>query len=187
MGSNPSGHPLTVVINSVVNSLYLRYCWYAIAKEKRWWKTPLFGDKVSAMTYGDDNIMTVAEGYDDFNHTAIADQLAKVSIKYTMADKDAESVPFISLSEASFLKHYAVWDEELNLYRSPIENDSIAKMLHTHLKSKILSMEQSSAEAIQNAALKYFEFGREVYTLRKSQLEEVARAAPIVTGKHLSN
>ena len=179
MGSNPSGHPLTVVINSVVNSLYLRYCWYAIAQEKKWWRTPLFGDKVSVMTYGDDNIMTVAKGYDDFNHTAIAEQLAKVSITYTMADKEAESVPFISLSEASFLKHYAVWDEELNLYRSPVEDASIAKMLHTHLKSKILSMEQSSAEAIQNVALKYFECGREVYTSRKLQLEEVARAAGI--------
>jgi len=179
MGSNPSGHPLTVVINSLVNSLYLRYCWYAIAKEKGWWKTPVFGSKVSAMTYGDDNIMTVAEGYDDFNHTAIAEQLAKVSIKYTMADKDAESVPFIPLQSASFLKHFAVWDEELGLFRSPVEEDSIAKMLHAHLKSKVLTMEQSSAEAIQNVALKYFEYGREVYTLRKSQLEEVARAAGI--------
>lgn len=174
MGSNPSGHPLTVVINSFVNSLYLRYCWYAIAREKRWWKVPIFNTKVSAMTYGDDNIMTVAKGYDDFNHTAIADQLAKVSIKYTMADKDAPSVPFISLQEASFLKHFAVWDDELNLYRSPVEEDSIAKMLHTHLKSKVLTMEQSSAEAIQNVALKYFEFGREVYTMRRKQLEEVA-------------
>jgi len=179
MGSNPSGHPLTVVINSFVNSLYLRYCWYAIAKENGWWKVPLFNTKVSAMTYGDDNIMTVAKGYDEFNHTTIAAQLAKVSIKYTMADKDAESVPFIHLSEASFLKHYAVWDGELGLYRSPVEEDSIAKMLHTHLKSKILTMEQSSAEAIQNVALKYFECGREVYTSRKSQLEEVARASGI--------
>jgi len=179
MGSNPSGHPLTVVINSFVNSLYLRYCWYAIAQEKKWWSVPLFNSKVSAATYGDDNIMTVAKGYDDFNHTAIADQLAKVSIKYTMADKDAESVPFMPLEDCSFLKHYAVWDEELGLYRSPVEEDSIAKMLHTHLKSKVLTMEQSSAEAIQNVALKYFEFGREVYTSRVAQLEQVAREAGI--------
>jgi len=179
MGSNPSGHPLTVVINSFVNSLYLRYCWYAIAKEKRWWKVPRFNTKVSAITYGDDNIMTVAKGYDDFNHTAIAEQLARVSIKYTMADKDAESVPFINLQDASFLKHFAVWDDELKLYRSPVEEDSIAKMLHTHLESKVLSLEQSSAEAIQNAALKYFECGREVYTKRVVQLEQVAHDAGV--------
>ena len=179
MGSNPSGHPMTVVINSFVNSLYLRYCWYAIAKSKGWRKVPTFNEKVALMTYGDDNIMTVAEGYDDFNHTAIAEQLAEVGITYTMADKEAKSVPFINLSEASFLKHYAVWDDELDLYRSPVEEDSIAKMLHTHLESKVLSKEQSSAEAIQNAALKYFEFGREVYTKRVAQLEQVARDSGI--------
>lgn len=179
MGSNPSGHPLTVVINSLVNSLYMRYTYYAIAKKKNWWRVPQFSNVVSLMTYGDDNIMTVAKGYDDFNHTAIAGELSEVGIKYTMADKEAESVPFINLGDASFLKHFAVYDEELELYRSPVEEASIAKMLHTHLKSKVLTMEQSSAEAIQNAALKYFECGREVYTLRKSQLEEVARAAGI--------
>lgn len=41
-------------------------------------------------------------------------------------------------------------------------------------------MEQSSAEAIQNVALKYFEYGRDVYELRKSQLEQVARESGIL-------
>jgi hypothetical protein len=180
MGSNPSGHPLTVIVNSFVNSLYLRYCWYAIAAEKRWWRVPLFWHKVSVKTYGDDNIMTVARGYDDFNHTAVMKQLAKVGITYTMADKEAESVPFIPLQSASFLKHYAVWDDELELYRAPVEEDSIAKMLHTHLESKVLSTKQSSAEAIQNVALKYFEFGKEEYDKRKSQLEDVARVSGVL-------
>jgi hypothetical protein len=175
MGSNPSGHPLTVVINSLVNSLYMRYTYYSIAKKKGWWRVPRFDQVVSLMTYGDDNIMTVARGYDDFNHTAIAQELAAVDIKYTMADKDAESVPFVNLGDASFLKHYAKYDEELKLYRSPVEEDSIAKMLHAHKKSEMLTMEQSSAEAIQNVALKYFEFGREVYTQKVAELKEVAQ------------
>jgi hypothetical protein len=179
MGSNPSGHPLTVVINSMVNSLYMRYAYYAIAQEKGWWRVPQFDVVVALMTYGDDNIMTVLKGYDDINHTAIAAKFAEVGIKYTMADKDAESVPFIHLKDASFLKHFAKWDKELELYRSPVEEDSIAKMLHAHLESKVLTQEQSSAEAIQNVALKYFEFGREVYTERKSQLEEVAHKSGI--------
>jgi hypothetical protein len=179
MGSNPSGHPLTVVINSLVNSLYMRYVYYAIAREKRWWRVPRFDQVVSLMTYGDDNIMTVAKGYDDFNHTAIAAKLAEVDIKYTMADKDAESVPFVNLADASFLKHYAKYDEELKLYRSPVEEDSIAKMLHSHKKSDVLSMEQSSAEAIQNVALKYFEFGREVYTQKVAELQKVAQLSGI--------
>lgn len=179
MGSNPSGHPLTVVINSLVNSLYMRYTYYAIARDKGWWRTPLFSKVVSLMTYGDDNIMSVKEGYDDFNHTAIAAEFVKVGIKYTMAEKEAESVPFINLSDASFLKHFAVYDPELGLFRSPVEEGSIAKMLHAHLKSKVLTMDQSSAEAIQNVALKYFEFGRDVYTEKVQQLRQVAMESGI--------
>jgi hypothetical protein len=180
MGSNPSGHPLTVIINSMVNSLYLRYCWVAIGTREGWIRIPRFSDCVSATTYGDDNLMSVHHRYSAFNHTAIAAILAEADVEYTMADKGAKSVPFIKLEKASFLKHFAKWDPELQIYRAPVEEDSIAKMLHTHLKSKVLTMEQSSAEAIQNTALKYFEFGREVYELRRSQLEEVARETGIV-------
>lgn len=178
-GSNPSGHPLTVIINSLVNSLYLRYVYYKIAADEGWFRVPPFNRAVAAMTYGDDNIMTVKKGFDAFNHTRVAAELAEVGITYTMADKDAESVPFINLGDASFLKHFAKWDAELGLYRSPVEEASIAKMLHTHLESGVLSMEQSSAEAIQNVALKYFEFGREVYEEKVAELREVANASGI--------
>jgi len=180
MGSNPSGHPMTVVVNSMVNSLYMRYVYYAIARDKRWWRVPPFKEACSLMTYGDDNIFTVAKSFDAFNHTAIAEKFSEVGITYTMADKEAESVPFITLDEASFLKHFARFDEEFQLYRSPVEEDSIAKMLHTHLKSETLNMKQSSAEAIQNVALKYFECGKDIYDMRVNQLEEVARKTGIL-------
>lgn len=178
-GSNPSGHPLTVIINSLVNSLYMRYAYYTIAEEDRWWKVPLFREIVALMTYGDDNIMTVKKGYKAVNHTRIAAVFSAMGIKYTMADKDAESVPYIHLSTASFLKHFAVWDEEMKLYRCPVEEGSIAKMLHAHLKSDVLTKEQSAAEAIKNVALKKFEFGREEYTKTVSQLEQVAKDSGI--------
>ncbi|BAP16719.1 predicted replication-associated protein [Asterionellopsis glacialis RNA virus] len=179
-GSNPSGHPLTVIINSLVNSLYMRYAYYTIAKEESWWRTPAFREVVSLMTYGDDNIMSVKKGYPGINHTRIAEVFASMGIKYTMADKDAESVPYIDLSTASFLKHFAVWDDELKLYRCPCEEGSIAKMLHAHMQSGVLSMEQSSAEAISNVSLKYFEFGREVYEEKRDQLMQVANESGIM-------
>jgi hypothetical protein len=174
-GSNPSGHPLTVIINSLVNSLYLRYCYYSI-HSKKWFKSklPLFHKVVAALTYGDDNKMGVAKGYEWFNHTAIANELGECGIVYTMADKEAASVPFIHADDASFLKHYAVWDDELKLYRAPIEEASIQKMLHTHMSSKFLTKEEQAGEAITNAAAAYFQFGRETYTKRIAQLAEVA-------------
>jgi hypothetical protein len=179
-GSNPSGHPLTVIINSLVNSLYMRYAYYTIAEEDGWLRIPPFCKVFALMVYGDDNVGTVKKGYPSINYTRIASVFQSMGIKYTMADKDAESVPYIHLSEASFLKHFAVWDDELKLYRSPCEEGSIAKMLHSHMESGVLSMEQSSAEAISNAALKYFEFGREVYEEKRCQLMDVARESGLM-------
>ena len=179
LGSNPSGHPLTVIINSIVNSLYIRYAYYVIAKEDRWWNVPIFHKVCNLITYGDDNEMGVKPGYDSFNHTRIAEVLARSGIVYTMADKEAESVPYIKLTEASFLKHYPVWNEELNLYTARIEEDSVAKMLHTHMKSTELTPQQHSCEALQNVARCWFGYGREYYTRRVPELYEIARRAGI--------
>jgi hypothetical protein len=172
-GSNPSGHPLTVVTNSLVNSLYMRYVYYKIAAEEKWWKTPLFKEVVALMTYGDDNIMSVKKGYDAYNHTNVARVLSESDIIYTMADKEAKSVPFIDGSEAGFLKHDAVWDEELQLYRAKIDESSISKMLHAHGKSSI-SEDLHAACTIRDALDKYAHFGDEIYTKRCAQLRQVA-------------
>lgn len=173
-GSNPSGHPLTVVINSLVNSLYMRYAYYEIARKDRWRRTPLYCKVMKTYNYGDDNINGVKKGYSQINHTRISAELAEADIEYTMADKDAKSVPYISLSEAGFLKHKAIWDPELKLYRAQIEPDSIAKMLYCHVRSKVMTPEEHSAEAIHNVAAKYFDYGREVYTKRVEQLHKLA-------------
>ena len=178
-GSNPSGHPLTVVTNSLVNSLYMRYVYYKIAAEEKWWRVPLFKEVVALMTYGDDNIMSVKKGYDAYNHTNIARVLSECDITYTMADKEAESVPFIDGSEAGFLKHNAVWDDELQLYRARIEESSISKMLHAHGRSAI-NEQLHAACTIKDALDKYAHFGDEIYTKRCAQLKQVAEECNII-------
>lgn len=179
-GSNPSGHPLTVVINSIVNSLYMRYCYFEIAKTDNWWKVPRFNKVVSLMTYGDDNIMSVKEGYDGFNHTRVAAVLHDAGIEYTMADKESASVPYITAAETGFLKHTAVYDDTLGLYRAVIDENSIQKTLHTHIRSDVLSEEMHSASAITDVLDKYFHFGEDVYNKRKAELEQVAQECKLV-------
>jgi hypothetical protein len=67
-GSNPSGHPLTVIVNSLANSLYMRYCYTVLSPQK---SCTDFQDNVALMTYGDDNVMGVSPKAPFFNHTAI--------------------------------------------------------------------------------------------------------------------
>lgn len=171
-GSNPSGHPLTVIINNIMNSLYLRYAYYVIHDGE---KVPPFCDVIALMCYGDDNAMGVGESETKFNHTRVSEELAKVGIKYTMADKEAESVPYIKFSEVSFLKRFFVWNEDVGQYVAPIEEASISKSLHNYMKRKGSDTlpEKIAADAIKNAQREYFRHGRDVYTTRMDQLAKV--------------
>lgn len=170
-GSNPSGHPLTVIINGLANSIYMRYV-YAELNPKGF-IPETFKEDVILMTYGDDNFMNVREGCDWFNHTAIQNLLASVGIKYTMADKEAESVPYIHISEVSFLKRTFRYDNDLNCYVAPLEHDSINKMLTMQVKSKTVSEQAQSLAAIQSAIREYFFYGKEEFEKRRVILKNI--------------
>jgi hypothetical protein len=175
IGTNPSGNSLTVIINSMVNSMYMRYAYYDIFWSKLG-QLPPFNEVVSLLCYGDDNKMSVKEGYDEFNHTSVSESLSAINVIYTMADKQAESVPFINTSQASFLKRDAVWCDEIKAYKAPLEEASICKSLHTVCKSDYLSMDEQCAEVISNANREYFQYGREKFEKRHAQLRMIATA-----------
>lgn len=123
----PSGQPLTVEMNSIVNSLLMRMTFFTIMdRHYSHIKNPRFRDYVRLATYGDDNVLGVHDDIPLYNHTMIQSVFAEWGIKYTMADKDADSVPYLSIEEVSFLKRKFFEHEDLGLV-APIEKDSITK------------------------------------------------------------
>lgn len=173
-GSNPSGHPLTVIINNIVNSLYLRYAYYSMHEGEE--DIPDFDEVIALLCYGDDNAAGVSELEIKFNHTTLAAELAKIGITYTMADKEAESIPFIPFSEVTFLKRWFRWCDESQNYKAPIEEASIAKSLHNYMKRKGSDVlpEEIAAQVIRGANFEFFHWGREIFERRRSQLMEIA-------------
>jgi hypothetical protein len=169
--SNPSGHPLTVVINGIVNSIYMRLAYGDLNPEG--FKLDTFKRDVTLMTYGDDNMMVITPGCDWFNHTSIQNKLAEYGIGYTMADKEAESVPFITMLEVSFLKRTFRYDEDLGYYTAPLEHESINKMLTVQLRSKSICAEAQSVAAIHSAIREYFFYGKKTFEYRRKILNEI--------------
>lgn len=181
-GSNPSGHPLTVIINSIVNSLYMRYVWKMTQHDLR-----TFKQWVALMTYGDDNAMGVKEGAENFDHSIIQSELAKIGVVYTMADKEAVSRPYIEMHEVSFLQREWIYREELGAYVARLNENSIEKGLLFYMPSKVESKEALHAIALENALREYFFYGREIYetkrefftrTLAQYDLEAYVRPFP---------
>jgi hypothetical protein len=169
-GSNPSGHPLTVIINSLVNSLYMRYCYYVQNPKK---EVESFKKNVALMTYGDDNVAGVNRECDFFNHTVVQNTLARVGVKYTMADKESQSVPFIHINDVEFLKRKWRWEAELESYVCPLAEASIHKMLTRTVKSKVVSDRMQAASILDTACREYFWYGREVFEQKRKEFMDI--------------
>lgn len=173
-GSNPSGHPLTVIINGIVNSLYMRYCYIML---RPLGVSDTFKKNVSLMTYGDDNIMGVSNTTPWFNHTAIQKVLCDVDIGYTMADKDAVSVPYITIDESNFLKRTWRWDEDIGAFVAPLDRSSIEKMLTVCVAKKNIGRPQHSMQVIATALREYFWYGREEFETSLIKFQDIVHKA----------
>jgi len=105
-GGNPSGNPMTAIINTIVNAVYMRYVYAKIM--------PLdqssmidFHRNVKMFIYGDDNIIAIRpEIRSFFNMQTVSREFAKLGITYTTADKQnaEEALPYDTLENLSFLK-----------------------------------------------------------------------------------
>jgi hypothetical protein len=169
-GSNPSGHPLTVIINGLANALYMRYCYAKLSPNG---SAKDFKKHVALMTYGDDNIMGVSKDASFFNHTTIQMVLADAGITYTMADKETESIPYIHLKDCSFLKRTWRWDEDVKAYLAPLEEDSILKSLTIGVQSKTLSPEAQAVAVISSAICEYFFYGKKVFEEKRQMFKDI--------------
>lgn len=169
-GANPSGHPLTVIINSIVNALYLRYCYIVLNPKK---ECSTFKKMVALLTYGDDNVMGVSKSIPWFNHTAMVEVLASIGVEYTMADKESASTPYINISEVAFLKRTWRWDSDVGAYLCPLDEVSIHKMLCINIPSKTISREAQMLFVMRSAIDEYFFYGRERFEQEREFLLSV--------------
>lgn len=180
-GSNPSGQNMTVYTNSIVNSLYQRCVFKSIYPEF----SGKFEDVCHLTTYGDDNKMGISCDFPRYNHTEMQKVYESVGIEYTMAEKEAESVPYIHHTEADFLKrksrfvpHYRFVEEDGTihdgLWLAFLDESSIFKSLMSNLMSATESQNYVAVQCLEGAAREWWFHGREVFDFRFQQLKRVA-------------
>nr|QIN96623.1 MAG: hypothetical protein 1 [Marnaviridae sp.] len=174
-GTNPSGHPLTVIINSLVNSLYMRYCYVILNPEH---ECVSFQKNVHLFTYGDDNIMGVSPLCSWFGHTGIQLELSLIGVEYTMADKESDSVPFVNISEVQFLKRSWVFNEEVGAFLCPLELASIHKSLTVWLPSGSIDEYAQMVAVISSANSEFFFYGREVFEKHHAFFNQILNEEP---------
>jgi hypothetical protein len=170
-GHNPSGHTLTVVINCLMNSFYSRYAYKRLHPLGEVRDYRMF---VSQITYGDDDTKDVMVPW--FCHNNISEELARIGVTYTAADKSTGDVPFRTIDQVTFLKRSFRWEAELEAYVAPLDEASIGKMLVVSLPSD-KHVYVDAGERVVTAAREYFWYGREVFEAKIPVLRSILRAS----------
>jgi len=168
-GGNSSGHPLTVIINSLVNSLYVRYVYYLPGRT-----LGSFMDNVRLMTLGDDNIFGSKDA--TFNHTTLAEGLLQLEIKYTMADKESKSVPFLNIQQVDFLKRKFCFLKGMCV--APIAMDSITRSLLIFTDHDKISEEERVANTYLSARREWALHGEEIFDEMTKSMDAIFTSYP---------
>jgi ribosomal protein S17E len=126
--SLPSGHPLTVIINSLVHIMYVQYC-YVILHPQGLHGLQFFWELVEMQTYGDDGVYSISDTIIPwFNQITITEAMKTIGLTYTDENKSEVLVPFRRLSEVTFLKRGFRFDNMLGRYVAPLSLDTILEM-----------------------------------------------------------
>jgi hypothetical protein len=175
--SNPSGHPLTTIVNSLSNSLIIRVAWILAGNDPE-----EFDRFVFLMTYGDDNLLGVGDGC-RFDHTIIQRVLADFNIVYTMADKSAGSVPFQILQDVDFLKRKFEFRD--GRWFAPVSKNSIVRML-SYTYDTTLEERVHVVQVLKDAQRAAYQHGPDYYYEVQLFVQEMAIKYELDVGDYKS-
>lgn len=101
----PSGSPITVETNDLVNLCYILMAWHEIMTPFSLGSHYYFNKFIKIKTYGDDLWLSISPiVIENFNNITIQNFFTKYGVKYTDANKSGEMVSHKPLAEVSFLK-----------------------------------------------------------------------------------
>ena len=122
--SNPSGNPLTTIINCLYGILLMRLAYILI------FLTILgFKENVSLVTYGDDNHIGICDKIIDlFNQESISRVMPLLGMEYTDEVKSNQSPLFREIGETTFLKRGFILRN--CRYDAPLSLDTCLEMIN---------------------------------------------------------
>lgn len=175
LGSNPSGHNLTVYVNSIVNSLIFRCAYYSSQLYSNKSKIRPFKSICAASFYGDDAIATINKCLaDDFCFKQMKAYLENHGIVFTPPDKsDDKNITFFRKEDVDFLKRRTVFVPEIYLPVGALCEDSVLKSLCCILEGAE-SPETVTQSNLTLASRTFFYHGRTIFNKNQKLLRLLA-------------
>lgn len=127
-GGMPSGGPCTATINTLINNLIVRYCWYVINPYTE------FNEHVRMLAYGDDIIWNTSDTMtENFNDAVLEQTLRVIGYTYTDETKKAVNSKKKHITDIEFLKRGFRYESVLGRW---IGHQNLNVILNTPMWSK---------------------------------------------------
>lgn len=118
IGTLPSGHPLTVIVNTIIHSLLVRLSYLKCFKE-----LVSYNSNVREVVYGDDGIVMVSKSISGlFNQKTFSTLVSSFGYEYTIETKGEEEQTILrDISDVSFLKRKFRFDSSALRVVAPMD------------------------------------------------------------------
>uniref|UniRef100_A0A8J9WWK4 Polyprotein n=1 Tax=viral metagenome TaxID=1070528 RepID=A0A8J9WWK4_9ZZZZ len=171
--SQPSGCPITAILNSLYNSISMRYVWLTVMPEE-YCTMKAFNEHVAMVSYGDDNCVNISDAViDQFNQLTIAEGYKEMGMTYTDEAKSGDMIPYRSIDEISYLKRGFKWDEDEHQYIAPLDLSVVLEM--TNWVKGDFDHEERTVENMETSAFELSLHGREIFEQWIGKYKQAAR------------
>jgi hypothetical protein len=167
-GGNPSGNPLTVIINTIMHMQYLMYSYFKNAPPE-YSNLNSFLENVKAFIYGDDDLITVKpEVLTFWNPAIILQDLKELNLTYTNAHKTGPA-EVKSLRELSFLKR-GFRDDGRGFKLPTIEVQTITELTNWTRECATMTVEKASVDNLNDSLMFMYAYGKEQFDKHRNKI-----------------
>jgi len=173
--SQPSGNPLTVILNSIFNMIVMRWSFYYLQKRATSNILMKFENHVAFITYGDDNAAAVSTEVSAwYNQQTVTVALSHIGLVYTDEKKSGEVVPFRPLEELGFLKR-SFKDTGVcqPFVAAPLDMDTLERMIQWTRGTDAIG---SLHEILRNWEMELALHGKQSYDAETQKVGDILRS-----------
>jgi len=175
--SQPSGNPMTVIVNSIYNSIALRMVWLIIMADLRPELSSMraFHEHTRTQNYGDDFLVSLTgEASECFHFDNMQDVYRELGMVITDELKSEVPLPLEdrAISDVSFLKRKFRYDADMCRYMAPLAMDTIMDMPqwvrgpHDH--------QSLTKDNVETAAYELAQYPEEIFLQQVNKLKKAS-------------
>ena len=190
--SQPSGCPITSILNCLYNSIIIRTAFLLLCPIG--FDISHFTEHVTMISYGDDNVINVSPIVSPWFHQGtITRALAELGMTYTDESKSGRELTTRTIEEVTFIKRSFRYDYQFNRRFAPLPLDHIMSILNYTSKSRTTDQLDLEFQQVQSVYTELAQHGESIFDEKVSKIEEAyfstARRLPTNRGyiQYLNN